>query len=422
MNVYISLLQRNRNFRNLWLARVVSNLGDWFNLLASAALIAHLSGAGTAISFLFLARFLPLFVMSPFAGVLADRYERRTLLIWTDILRGGIVLGFLFVDRPERIWLLYLLTVLQFMVSAVFTPTEQAYLPAVVAREDLVTANALDSFTWSTMLAVGALLGGVATAFLGVQAAFLLDALTFLISAWLLTHIPVRSRAQTLAVDGQSAVRRGFLEIVEGMRYLAARPVLLTFALIKAAGALVWGSVNVLEIPLAQNVFPLGGSGTLSLGLIYAAVGIGTGFGPILLRAWLGDSWSGLLKAVSIGFFAMTLGTLGLAMAPSFGWLLSVTTLRGIGTGALWVFSAVLLQLLIPDRLRGRVFAFEFAALTLTQSISTLWAGYAYDNLGWSLAETLFSAGVVSVFATAAWMLFYLRVRERSALLAEAEG
>ncbi|PJF46291.1 MAG: MFS transporter, partial [Candidatus Thermofonsia Clade 3 bacterium] len=252
MNVYISLLQRNRNFRNLWLARVVSNLGDWFNLLASAALIAHLSGAGTAISFLFLARFLPLFVMSPFAGVLADRYERRTLLIWTDILRAVVVLGFLLVDRPERIWLLYLLTVLQFMLSAVFTPAQQSYLPAVVDREDLVTANALDSFTWSTMLALGALLGGVATAFLGVQAAFLLDALTFLVSAWFLAHVTVRSRAQASAQDGRSAVRRAFVEIVEGMRYLGAQPVLLTFALVKAAGALVWGSVNVLEIPLAE--------------------------------------------------------------------------------------------------------------------------------------------------------------------------
>jgi MFS family permease len=384
-------------------------------------LIAHLSGAGTAISFLFLARFLPLFVMSPFAGVLADRYERRTLLIWTDILRAVVVLGFLLVDRPERIWLLYLLTVLQFMLSAVFTPAQQSYLPAVVDREDLVTANALDSFTWSTMLALGALLGGVATAFLGVQAAFLLDALTFLVSAWFLAHVTVRSRAQASAQDGRSAVRRAFVEIVEGMRYLGAQPVLLTFALVKAAGALVWGGVNVLEIPLAENVFPLRGSGTLSLGLIYAAVGVGTGFGPILLRAWLGDSWGGLLKAVSVGFFAMTLGTLGLAMAPSLGWVLGATAVRGVGTGALWVFSAVLLQLLLPDRLRGRVFAFEFAALTLTQSISTLWAGYAYDNLGWSLAETLFSAGVVSIFATAGWMLFYLRVRERSALLAEAE-
>ena len=147
MNTYVALLQRNPHFRNLWLARVVSNLGDWFNLLASATLIASLSGAGTAISFLFLARFLPLFFMSPFAGVLADRFDRRKLMIATDLLRAVTVLSFLFVDRPERIWLLYVLTALQFVFSAVFTPAQQAYLPAVVDKEDLVTANALDSLS-----------------------------------------------------------------------------------------------------------------------------------------------------------------------------------------------------------------------------------------------------------------------------------
>lgn len=419
MRLYLSLLQRNRNFRNLWFARVVSNLGDWFNLLASAALIANLSGAGTAISFLFLARFLPLFVMSPFAGVLADRFERRSLLIWADILRAVILLGFLLVDRPERIWLLYALTALQFMVSAVFSPTEQAYIPAVVEKSDLVTANALDSFTWSTMLAIGALLGGLATAFLGVQSAFILDALTFLLSAWFLTRINVRSRGQPTAGEGQSAAKRAFLEIVEGMRYLTGRPVLLAFALVKAGGALVWGAVNVLEIPLAETVFPLNGNGTLSLGLIYAAVGVGTGFGPIVVRAWLGDTWGGMLKALSIGFFAMTLGTLGLALAPSLGWVLGATTMRGIGTGAIWVFSAVLLQLLIPDRLRGRVFAFEFAAFTLAQSLSTLWAGYAYDNLGWTLSQVLLSAAAISVVVTVGWLLVHLRVRQRSAFATE---
>lgn len=419
MKIYLSLLQRNRNFRNLWFARVVSNLGDWFNLLAAAALIANLSGAGTAISFLFLARFLPLFAMSPFAGVLADRFERRTLLIWTDILRAVIVLGFLLVDRPERVWLLYTLTALQFMISAVFTPTEQAYIPAVVEKDDLVTANALDSFTWSTMLAIGALLGGLATAFLGVQTAFILDALTFVLSAWFLTRINVRSRGQPHAGEGQSAAKRAFLEIVEGMRYLAGQPTLLAFALIKSGGAIVWGAVNVLEIPLAEMAFPLNGSGTLSLGLIYAAVGIGTGFGPIAVRAWLGDAWGGMLKALSIGFFAMTLGTLGLALAPSLGWVLGATAMRGIGTGVIWVFSAVLLQLLIPDRLRGRVFAFEFAAFTLAQSFSTLWAGYAYDNLGWTLSQVLLSAAVISVVMTAGWLLIHARVRGRSAFMAE---
>ena len=118
MNDYVSLLQRNVNYRNLWLARVVSNLGDWFNLIASAALITQLTGAGTALSYLFLARLLPFFVMSPIAGVFADRYERRAIMIATDILRAITVLCFLLIRTPEQIWLLYVLTVTQFVLSA----------------------------------------------------------------------------------------------------------------------------------------------------------------------------------------------------------------------------------------------------------------------------------------------------------------
>ncbi len=414
MQVYLALLRRNPGFRNLWFARVVSNLGDWFNLLASAALIANLSGGGTAISFLFLARFLPLFVTSPFAGLLADRFERRTLLIWTDLLRAAVVLGFLLVDRPERIWLLYLLTTLQFVFSALFTPTQQAYLPAVVDADDLVTANALDSLTWSVMLAIGALLGGIATALLGVQAAFLLDALTFLLSAWFLTRIGVRSRGQPLAAPGRSPLHLAAQDLIEGMRYLARQPVLIGFVLVKAGGALVWGGVNVLEVPLAETVFPIDGNGTLSLGLIYTAIGLGTGLGPLAIRSLLGDSWRGMLHAVSIGFVAMSVGTFGLALAPTLGWVLAATFVRGLGTGTLWVFSAVLLQQLLPDRLRGRVFAFEFTVFTLAQSISTLWAGYAYDQWAWEISQVLLSAALTSVVVAAVWLPFYLRTREAS--------
>ena len=416
MSTYLSLLQRNRNFRNLWFGRVVSNLGDWFNLLASATLIANLSGAGTAISFLFLARFLPVFFMSPFAGLLADRFERRTLLIAADLLRALTVLGFLLVDRPERIWLLYVLTALQFVFSAVFTPAQQAYIPAVVDKNDLVTANALDSFTWSTMLAIGALLGGLATAFLGVQTAFVLDAASFMLSAWFVSRVTVRSRGQAQENGSRPGPREAFLEIFEGLRYLWGQPILLGFALIKSGGSFVWGGVNVLEIPLAEQIFPLNGNGTISLGLIYAAVGIGTGFGPIIVRSWLCDSWSGMLKAVSIGFLAMSVGILGLALSPSLTWVLAATTMRGVGTGVIWVFSAVLLQILIPDRLRGRVFAFEFAAFTLAQSASTVWAGYAYDTLGWSVSQVLLSAAAASLAVTMVWLIFYLRVRRRPSL------
>jgi len=419
LNAYITLLQHNRNYRNLWLARVVSNLGDWFNLLASAALIASLTDTGTAISFLFLVRFLPLFLMSPFAGVIADRFDRRTILLVTNLARAAVVLSFLFVDRPERIWLLYVLTALQFVFSAVFTPAETALIPSVVDRRDLVTANALDSLTWSTMLAFGSMLGGLATAAFGATTAFVLDALTFLLAAWFVLQVRVPAQPARPPVTFARDVRAGMTAFVEGLRFLGRRPFLLGIALVKAGGALVWGAVNVLEVPLGQDLFPINGNGSLTLGLIYAAVGIGTGFGPLFLRARLGDSRPAMLRAISIGFVAMTVGTFGLSLAPAIGWVLLATVVRGFGTGGIWVFSTVLLQQTLPDSVRGRVFASEFALLTLTQSFSTLWAGYAADALGWSLSWILASAGVASIAVTLLWLLFVTR---QAAVQVEAGG
>jgi MFS family permease len=409
LNAYITLLRDNRNYRNLWLARVVSNLGDWFNLLASATLIAQLTDTGTAISFLFLVRFLPLFLMSPFAGVIADRFDRRTILLVTNVARAAVVLSFLFVDRPERIWLLYVLTALQFVFSAIFTPAETALIPSVVDERDLVTANALDSLTWSTMLAFGSMLGGLATAAFGVTTAFVLDALTFLLAAWFVTRVRAPARAPRARVTFRQDVRTGMTAFVEGLRFLGGRPFLLGVALVKAGGALVWGAVNVLEVPLGQDVFPINDNGALTLGLIYACVGIGTGFGPLILRARLGDSRPGMLRAITIGFVAMTIGTFGLALAPAIGWVLAATVVRGLGTGAIWVFSTVLLQLTLPDGVRGRVFASEFALLTLTQSLSTLWAGFAADTLGWSISGILASTGFASIAVTLLWLFFVTR-------------
>jgi MFS family permease len=409
LNVYLSLLRRNPNYRNLWFARVVSNLGDWFNLLASASLIARLTDSGAAISLLFLVRFLPLFFMSPFAGVIADRFDRRKVLIATNLLRAATVAALVLVDRPERIWLLYVLTALQFVFSAVFTPAETALIPSVVDEDDLITANALDGLTWSTMLAFGAMLGGLAAAFFCVIVAFLLDALSFLLSAWFVARVHVPDK---VGIDAGAAhdLKSGMFAFVEGMRYLAGEPYILGIALAKAGGALVWGAINVIEVPLAEQVFPLMGNGSLTLGILYAATGIGTGVGPLVMRHWLGDSKGAQMRAIHLGFGAMTLGVLGLALAPSLPWVLVATTVRAVGSGGIWVFATVLLQQLLPDHVRGRVFAFEFAALTLTQAISTLWAGYATDQLGLSLQQVFLSAGITSIAMWGLWLLFQSRV------------
>ena len=416
MQLYIDLLKRNSNYRYLWLGSLVSQLGDWFNLLASAELITSITSSEVAISYLFLARFLPLFFVSPLAGVLADRFDRRRILILSDVLRGVTVLGFLLIRSPDQIWALYVLTVVQFCLSAFFTPARSAVIANIVARDDLVTANALDSFTWSTMLAMGALLGGIITAVFGKNTAFIMDAGTFVLSAVLIGRVRIIRHVEEGAVN-----QSGWFDFIDGFRYLWKQPFILLISVLKGAGSLVWGAVNVLEISFANEVFPLDDvawlsglqiedGGTATLGIFYMVVGLGTGLGPLLLRQWLGDGLQRMILGISIGFALMGGGILALGFAPTLPIFLVATFVRTVGTGALWVFSAVILQMIVPNRFRGRVFAFEFALLTLMQSISIFAAGFMQDSLGWSLREATKWMGWLGIVVAAVWIVVHLRI------------
>lgn len=419
MDEYLTLLRRNPNFRYLWLGSVVSQLGDWFNVIAAAEIISRVTDSGAALSFLFVSRFLPLFLLSPVAGVLADRFDRRRILILSDLLRGVTVLGFLLIRDAGDIPLFYLLTVIQFSLSALFTPARGAVVANVVPAGELVAANALDSLTWSTMLALGAFLGGVVAALFGAETAFVADALSFVLSAYFISRVVVGRAAGQPAARAAEGAATGRFAFLDGFRYLWREPFILGVALAKAGGSLVWGAINVLEIRYAYDLFPLPGAGrlgiadagTATLGLIYVVAGVGTGVGPLLMRRWLGDAPRRLVAGVSLGYVAMTVGTAWLATVGGVGGLLLATVVRTLGTGTLWVFSSALLQTIVPDRFRGRVFSFEFAALTLTQSISTLAAGAMIDRGGLAVAGVMGVQAAVSLATTALWALFHLRHR-----------
>ncbi|MDX1417963.1 MAG: MFS transporter [Candidatus Promineifilaceae bacterium] len=413
MREYIVLLRANPNYRNLWLGTVVSRLGDWFNLIASAELIANLTDSGLALSSLFLARFLPSIILSPFAGVLADRYNRRNILIITDVLRALTVLAFLLVRSPAQVWLFYLLTVLQFSLSALFEPARSAVLANVVPSDELVKANALDALTWSSMLALGAFAGGVVASIFGITAAFIADAATFILSAFFVSRIilPKRDRVGTVAAGG-------WLNFVDGLRYLRNHRFTFGISLVKAGGALAWGAINVLEVVFANDIFELnlGGLGDIfniensssaTLGAIFFMTGIGTGIGPIVMRRLLGDRPKRIMLGITIGFVMLTIGIFGLSSAPTFPLYLLGTLTRTWGSGTIWVFSAAFLQLIVPDTYRGRVFASEFAAFTLTQSMSIFAAGYMMDALGFGVRQATGVMALTAVFVLVVWIFFY---------------
>ncbi len=410
-NEYVELVRDNPDFRNLWFGQIVSLLGDWFNLIGSAALIATLTGSGLAISGLFVVRMLAPFLISPLAGVVADRYDRRTILLVTDLLRAVIVLGFLLVREAQTVWLLYVLTALQLGVSGFFDPAKNAILPDVVTPRQLGAANALSSVTWSVMLAFGAALGGLVAGTWGVYSAFALDALTFLISAFFIFQVRYRKPAGESSAG--KSVTAALHEYVEGLRYLLRERDILMIASQKGLIALaVAGGFNVVQVAIAEKLFVIGEGGSLSLGIFLTVFGIGTGLGPIVARWWSGDRDGPLRQAIAIFYGLTSVGLLVLAPLADFYSVNLGMFLRGFGGGVVWVFATQLLLQNVPAAVRGRVFATEFALFALASAIGAAWTGLALDNLG--ISATLWLMFWLNFIPAGIWLWWTLR-RNRAA-------
>jgi MFS family permease len=284
VNDYIRVLRANPDYARLWMAQVISLLGDWFNTIVLSALVSVYSGgSGLAVSAFLLARFVPPLLIGPFAGVLVDRFDRKRLLIISDLTRAGIVLAMLLANSPDRLWLIYVLTVVQFALSAVFEPGRSAITPGLIRDpEDLVIANTLGSVTWSFMLAIGAIIGGAVAAIFGTETALIIDAATFVLSALLLLQIKsyVRHEVHDESGERKSKSERGFME---GLRYVRAHPPTAATLLVKLGGSL--GNVDALMIVYATTIFVMGEDDTTTpLSIMYAAFGIGAVLGPILLN------------------------------------------------------------------------------------------------------------------------------------------
>jgi MFS family permease len=376
---YNKLIRGNRNFRQLWFGQIISLLGDWFNLIASASLIAILTQSGLAIGTLFVVRMLAPFLTSPIAGVIADRYNRKHILILTDITRAIAALGFLFVQDASDVWLLYTLTAIQLGISGFFFPTRSAIIPDIVSSRELGAANALSSATWSVMLALGAAIGGLVSGTWGIYPAFLIDGLTFLVSAIFIAQIKLDLVPGLDASD--KTVGAAFRQYVDGLRYLGQHADILIIAVHKAAIALLmFAGFQVVQVAIAEKVFVIGQGGGIALGLMFGMTGVGTGIGPIIVRYFTGDRDRLLRLAIVAGYLMGALGLIITAPLVNFGIVLFGVLLRGVGGGIIWVFSTQLLLQLVPNQVRGRVFATEFALFSLMSAIGSAMAGGMLDS------------------------------------------
>ena len=401
---YTGLLRANRDFRQLWLGQVVSQLGDWFDTIAVFTLVLRLTGSGRAVGLVLVARFLPSVILGPLSGVVADRFNRRHIMIASDAARAAVVLGFLFVRRPEQVWFVYFLTVLQLAFSAFFEPARTAALPSVVRGADLVTANSISAVTWSAMLTLGAAAGGPVTGWFGTDAAFVIDSATYVVSALLVwsVRLPPRPARERRRLTLGKAL--GVTDTVEGLRYVWRRPRVLATLLVKPAWGLGGGILTLLPV-FGEKVFPVGGSAALGMGVLYVARGVGTALGPMLTRRFYSETRAQMQRAIGFSFVVAGIFYVAFGVARGFSAALVWLAVAHMGGSVLWVFSTVLLQAMVDDKFRGRVFAAELMLMTLAMAASNYATGEALDRFQLSPRAVAVAIGAFFFLPGLLWFL-----------------
>jgi MFS family permease len=420
---YLRLLRANVDFRRLWLAQLISEIGDWFYSLAIYDLLLGLTHSGKAVSYAIIIQTLPWFFMTPLAGHIVDRFSRRRLMILADVVRGFVVLGLLLVRTRTEIWLVYLLLALEVIFSSIFEPARNAILPNVASSEEILPANALSSATWSVALASGAALGGAVTALLGRPVAFVINSVSFFASALLIRNMRVREphletssmnvepsdAAADASVDARGRTWRqprhqaGTGGLREGKAYLTGNPKVVVLILAKTGLGVLSGTLLLLVI-FGERVFPVAGHGALAVGLLYAARGVGAGIGPLAGDRFTQGLQDRMWRSIGVGFFVVSIAYLAFSRAPSLALAALAVICAHAGGSTVWVMSTTLLQLNVPDRFRGRVFAVDLGLLMLMVSTANYLIGVGFDTWRLTPRELAAALGCAMLIPALAWL------------------
>jgi MFS family permease len=401
----LSLLRRNRDFRLVISAQVISYAGDWFATVALLGLVIDLTHSDLAAALVFVAQTLPAFLMTPLAGPAADRFDRRRLMVIVSVCQVGAALLFLLIG-PGTAWLAFVAQGSISALAAFFQPASQAALPNLVDPDDLPTATVMMSATWGAMLAVGAALGAAFTVAFGREASFVADAASFAIAALLL----VRVRRSMNGVRERPVERmRPLADTAEGLRYARRHVDVLALLASKMGFGLSAGVAGLLAV-LATQRFHAGDAGT---GILLAARGVGVVVGPFLIRRAVARGMHAILLACGVAALVFSIGYAVVSVAN----LLAVAALgvlvAHLGGGAQWTASTYGLQITTADEFRGRIFATDFALVTLTMSVSFTVAGLVAESTG---PEPVIAAlAALSALWATAYLLATRRIRARAA-------
>lgn len=417
---YIQLLRRNHSFRRLWIGQVISELGNWFNFIAVLGLVRVVSNAAPEVTTIVLiARLVPFTLFAPLAGAFVDRWSRRTVMIVTDFLRVIVALGPLLIRGPQDLWIAVVCTVLLSVFGTFFEAAKNAAVPNITGERDLLAGNALMFSSRFLLMALGAALGGWTAANVGYSAAFIINAISFLASAysvWLVPEADTRQQKVEVVQAQPVSLYRGYWsDIREGWSYIVTHAPVAAILAINIIWAIGGGASNLIADRLGALVFA-GQSGIKpdsAVAALYFAAGMGLFLGMLIARR-VGIYFEMKQRTVSfIGWALLIQGILfGLSgVMPSLWSSCALLLVSRLLLGAEFAVQETLLMRLVRDDLRGRVSTTDRAGEMLIWALSTGAAGW---SLHWISARTLtVIAGLLSGTAGIVWLILFASGRVR---------
>ncbi|MER7460895.1 MFS transporter [Micromonospora sp. NPDC126480] len=390
----LSVLRRNRNFRNLFLAELVVFGADWFVMVPLLVLLPSLTGSGVWGALVLAVDTGIVALLLPYTGTVADRFDRRKIMIGANVAALAGVLLLLGVRSAGTAWLAMVGIGVVAVAKAFYSPAAQAALPNVLDPDELAAGNAVAGSAWGTMTIVGASLGGVLSSAAGPYVCFWVAGGGLVLAAIVAGLI---RRPLQAPRDRDRPAQQTWAAVREALGYIGHRPRVLALVTVKSAVGLGNGVLTV--FPLLAGVY---GAGPVGAGLLFAVRGAGALVGPILMRRVLGNrAW--LLPGLALSMSLYGLAYLGTSLVAWFPLVLALVFVAHFAGGSNWVMSNFALQGEVPDRLRGRVFATDMMLATLAISVSQLVVASVVDVVDERVV--LAGCGLVTLVYAVGWRI-----------------
>jgi MFS family permease len=401
------LLRSNVLFRRLWAGQVVSELGNWFNFIAELSLARALSGSPWAASGIAVAHLLPFCILGPFAGALADRFSRKTLMVGADVARAFVALGLLFVTKPEHLPIAYTCAAALSALGAFFEGAKNGAMPNLARGADLLPANALLHATRFLQMVIGAAIGGFATDQFGYRAAFAINAVSFLVSAAFVAGIPgsalEENRERVPATGG--SVRAILGDVRDAFEFVRSTPLVRAIVSIDIGWALGGGMTTLIIDRFGGFVFnEQGTSGDRGVAILYSAAGLGLALGMVVSRRigpWFSSreriggyiGWSLILAGV---IFSVS------GLMPSIWLMAALSVVNRTVLSAEFAVQETILMNALPDAMRGKVFTIDRSGELAMMSVSSFVGSFLFDVLPWTAVPLI--AGLLMASPGVYWL------------------